>query len=143
MDKNSRIGLSNLYDVCKQEKVEHWPAIIKGFFGQLKNKRQEQARIRPLLEKYQTALPFLKVGVYATEQLQYFQKNSIIDDKSLGFFEVVVVDYPGGVSGLDVGYAAKWHMSRNDVLSQALKNTTGQNKEVFQEYDFKGGLKVS
>ena len=143
VDINSRIGLSNLYDVCKQENVERWPAIIKGFFGQLKNKRQEQTTIRPLLEEYQTALPFLKVSLYPAEQLQYFQKSSIIDDKSFGFFGVVVVDYPGGAGGLDVGYATKWHMSRNDVVSQALKNTISQNNEVFQEYDFNSGLKVS
>ncbi len=143
VDKDSHIGLSNLYDICRQDKIERWPAIINGFFGQLKRKREEQAKVKPLLERYQTALAFLKVRIYPTEQLQSFQKSSIIDDKKLGFFGVVVVDYPSGIANLDMTYAAKWHTSPNDVLSQALKNTMSQNSEKFEEYDFKDGLRVS
>ncbi|HUI72212.1 MAG TPA: hypothetical protein VL354_16955 [Spirochaetia bacterium] len=142
-DKNAQIGLSNLYDICKQEAPERWPAIIQGFFAQLKKKKEEQARIRPLLEKFETADKVLKVRVYPAEQLRVFQKSSIVDDTQPGYLGVVVVDYPSGIANLDASYPARWHMKAQDVFSQALKNTVGENKETFEEYDFRDGLKVS
>ncbi len=142
-EKGSRIGLSNLFDLCAQEDAARWPAIIAGFFTQLKKKTEEQERVRPLLSTYQTAMPLLRVRVYPSDQPQNAHEGSVVDHTFPGVVGVVVVSYPSGAVDLEASYLSRWHVDGPRVFSDALKNTLVENKETFGEYDFRAGLKVS
>lgn len=142
-DIGTQVGLTNLYNVCFQNRKSQWEKIVKNYFSQVKKSRTEEKEILLKLENFDTGKEYLKIRIYPIEYKEQIADSSISESIMDENVSIVVIDFPSAVKILSKDYKEKWGISEKEIFEIAKENTLKNNKEKFEEYEISENFSVS
>ena len=119
----STLGLTNLMQVCKQDRVKRYPELVSGHFDGLARAQKASAAFEKLTEDYAQVKKFLGVRLYPKDYLANLG-NDITVGRDFGgdIYAMLVYDLPDTVQNVTPAQAAKWGKSFEELFATGIQN---------------------
>lgn len=137
-----RYGLENLAQLCRKEKWQSWPAIVKRHFATLS--RAERERQATGARSFAEAARLLAVRLWPVEFVaQVGREHALFREDLPGTVSVLVYDLPETIQQVRPEESAGWGKSVEELFALGLDNLRRKPRPEIRRAELSEGMRVT
>jgi len=139
------LGLTNVAQVCKQEKTKYYREIISEHFDSLIRTHKFELEFDKIADNFEKVKKYIGVRLYDNEYVSYIGKELTIGRDFAGdIYAMIVLDFPDSVLSIKPEQIKPWNKSVDELYEIGKKNIREKypinlSKEKFGEFSIMFG----
>lgn len=118
-----KLGLSNIAQICKQNKIADYINIVTHHFDSLIRSNEFDKGFKIIVEDFDKAKQYIGVRLYSSEYISHIGKeNAISKDFARDLYSILVFDLPDSIVSVQPDQAAKWNKTTDELFELGIKN---------------------
>ncbi len=135
----STVGLSNLFQICKQDRTNRYTMIVANHFDAMVRAHKASAAFEKLSEDYAQVKQYLGVRLYPQGYLAHIGKEHVMGrDFGGDIYAMLVYDLPDTVQNVNPAKAAKWGKSFEELFATGIQNIRQKYPFPLKQMDLDG-----
>lgn len=134
----SNLGLTNVAQVCKQEAIKHYKAIIFDHFDSMLKANEFEIWFSKIVHDFEKVKKYIGVRLYDNEYVSSIGKDLTIGKDFAGnIYSMLVFDLAHSIINVQPGQFAKWNQKFDDVFNLGIRNIMEKYPLEIKKENFK------